>query len=130
VARLGCIKQLLNARDQGPARTQVVSLPQEVDEIEPWDTAIKMVHKLFDQDADRCRQGDARLEKCKSQFVFQYTMFVRHHGLDWPEQSSESMRGRQRWKFGALNAASTLTQELTNVEVQGQRLIRTLISDG
>jgi hypothetical protein len=40
------------------------------------------------------------------------------------------MRGRQRWKFGALNAASILTQELTNVEVQGQRLTRTLISGG
>jgi hypothetical protein len=40
------------------------------------------------------------------------------------------MRGRQRWKFGALNVAGAFTQELTNVEVQGQRLIRTLISGG
>jgi hypothetical protein len=57
-------------------------------------------------------------------------MFVRNHGFDWLEKSSEeSMRGRQRWKFGALNAASTLTQEMANVEVQGQRLARTLISD-
>jgi hypothetical protein len=43
-------------------------------------------------------------------------MFVRHHGLDWPEKSSEWMRGRQRWKFEALSAASALTQELTNAE--------------
>jgi hypothetical protein len=40
------------------------------------------------------------------------------------------MRGRQRWEFGALNAASTLTQELSNVKVEGQRLTRTLISGG
>lgn len=47
-AHLVYIKQLLNARDQGPTRTQVISLLWEVDEIEPWDAAIKMVHKLFD----------------------------------------------------------------------------------
>ncbi|KAH8587856.1 hypothetical protein B0O99DRAFT_472861, partial [Bisporella sp. PMI_857] len=40
-AHLGCIKQLLNARDQGSTRTQVISLLWEVDEIESWNAAIK-----------------------------------------------------------------------------------------
>ncbi|KAH6664030.1 hypothetical protein B0J14DRAFT_661621 [Halenospora varia] len=53
-AHLGCIKQLLNTRDQGSTRTQVISLLWEADEIKPWDAAIEMVHKLLDQDADRC----------------------------------------------------------------------------
>ncbi len=39
-AHLGYIKQLLNARDQGPIRTQMISLLWEVDEIKPWDAAI------------------------------------------------------------------------------------------
>jgi predicted ferric reductase len=68
-AHLGCIKQLLNARDQGPTRTQVISLLWEVDEIEPWDAAIKMVHKLLDQDADRCDRETPDWKNARSRFV-------------------------------------------------------------
>lgn len=68
-AYLGCIKQLLNARDQGPTRTQVISLLWEVDKIEPWDAAIKMVHKLLDQDVDRCDWEMPDWKNARSRFV-------------------------------------------------------------
>jgi predicted ferric reductase len=73
-AHLGCIKQLLNARDQGPTRTQVISLLWEVDEIELWDAAIKMVHKLLDQDADRCDRETPDWKNARSRYV---------SSLDW-----------------------------------------------
>lgn len=68
-------------------------------------------------------------------------MFVRSDGS---QKSGESMRGRQRWETGAMNAAgtlgqelariglqnaaSTLGQELASVGLQGYRRTRTLIS--
>jgi predicted ferric reductase len=68
-AHLGCIKQLLNARDQGSTRTQVISLLWEVDEIESWNAAIKIVHKLLDQDADRCDRETPNWKNARSRFV-------------------------------------------------------------
>jgi hypothetical protein len=52
-------------------------------------------------------------------------MFVRSDGS---KKSGESMRGRQRWETGAMNAASTLGQELASIGLQGHRRTRTLIS--
>ncbi|KFX88540.1 hypothetical protein V490_07554 [Pseudogymnoascus sp. VKM F-3557] len=124
-AHLGCIKQLLNARDQGPTRTQVISLLWEVDKEEPWEAAIKMVHELLAQDADRCKRETPDWTNANDRFVFKYTIFVRDHG---PEISSDSKRGRQHWKSGALNAATVLGQELAKVGLEGQRRTRTLIS--
>jgi hypothetical protein len=57
--------------------------------------------------------------------IFRYIMFVRH-GLGMTETFSESRRGRQRWETGALNMATTLKQELANLEVQDRA--RTLVS--
>jgi len=51
-------------------------------------------------------------------------MFVRH-GLGMTETFSESRRGRQRWEAGSLNMATTLKQELANLEVQDQLRART-----
>ncbi|KFX95274.1 hypothetical protein O988_05876 [Pseudogymnoascus sp. VKM F-3808] len=138
-AHLGCIRQLLNALDRGPTRTQMISLLWEVDEVEPWDAAIKMVHDLLDQDAHRCdretvdwfeMQNNAtgrrpNLINSRCRFVFQYTMFVRHHPL--AGESRKSRSGRQHWNFKAMDAASTLGQELAKVGLDGQRK-RTLIS--
>ncbi|KFY12639.1 hypothetical protein V491_06706 [Pseudogymnoascus sp. VKM F-3775] len=124
-AHLGCIKQLLNVRDQGPTKTRVISLLWEVDEIKPWEAAIKMVHKLLDQDADRCDRETPNWINARSRFVFQYTMFIRNHG---PQKPSKSMSGRQNWVYGPMNATSALGRELANVGLQGQRLTRTLIS--
>jgi hypothetical protein len=59
--------------------------------------------------------------------IFRYIMFVRH-GLGMTETFSESRRGRQRWEAGSLNMATTLKQELANLEVQDQLRARTLIS--
>ncbi|KAL5350970.1 ferric-chelate reductase Frp1 [Pseudogymnoascus australis] len=118
-AHLGCIKQLLNARGQGPTRTQVISLLWEVDEIKPWDAAITMVHELLNQDADRCDREGPNWIEARSRFVFQYTMFVRYHPR--AEESRISRSGRQRWNFKAMDAE----QELTNLKLQGRR---TLIS--
>lgn len=68
-AHLGLIKQLLNARDQGPTGTEVISLLWEVDDIEQWDVAIKMVHQLLDQDADRCDRETPDWKDARSRFV-------------------------------------------------------------
>lgn len=76
-AHLGCIKQLLNARDQGPTKTQVISLLWEVDKIEPWEAAIKMVHELLAQDADRCKRETPNWINANSRFV----------SYPWPELS-------------------------------------------
>ena len=68
-AHLGSIKQLLDARDRGPSNTQVISLLWEVDEIERWDTAIKMVHQLLDQDGDRCQREAPDWPHARSRYV-------------------------------------------------------------
>ena len=47
----------------------LISLLWEVDEIEPWDAAIKLVHKLLDQDADRCDKEAPDWENARSRFV-------------------------------------------------------------
>jgi hypothetical protein len=59
--------------------------------------------------------------------IFRYIIFVRH-GLGMIETFSELRRGRQRWEAGSLNIATTLKQELANLEVQDQLRARTLIS--
>ncbi|PQE03471.1 FAD-binding domain-containing protein [Rutstroemia sp. NJR-2017a BBW] len=53
-AQLGSIKQLLDARDRGPTKTQRITLLWEVNEIGQWGMAIEMVHQLLDQDENRC----------------------------------------------------------------------------
>jgi predicted ferric reductase len=68
-AHLGSIKQLLDARDQGPTNTRVISLLWEVDEIERWDMAIKMVHQLLDQDGDRCQREAPDWPHARSRYV-------------------------------------------------------------
>ncbi len=68
-AHLGSIKQLLDARDQGPTNTRVISLLWEVDEIEQWDMAIKMVHQLLDQDGDRCQKEAPDWPHARSRYV-------------------------------------------------------------
>ncbi|KAH8770308.1 hypothetical protein BGZ57DRAFT_765234 [Hyaloscypha finlandica] len=68
-AHVGSMKQLLNARDQGPTNTRVISLLWEVDEIERWDMAIKMVHQLLDQDRDRCQKEAPDWPHASSRYV-------------------------------------------------------------
>ena len=63
------MKQLLNARDQGPTNTRVISLLWKVDEIERWDMAIKMVHQLLDQDRDRCQKEAPDWPHASSRYV-------------------------------------------------------------
>jgi hypothetical protein len=51
----------------------VISLLWEVDEIKPWDAAIKIVHNLLDQDADRYDRETPYWENIRSRFVSYYT---------------------------------------------------------